>query len=180
MVTFTLWGSLVEYSGVRNEEEGLRFMCTGELRYNGLRPIAGPSWPGLAVSVVTSLYDPANCAFRGVDAFRCNPPPFDAVDQAAMIAGRVASWGSTISVARCKWVCAASLQCGEGQVEAVGVVRNVSAQSVECVVPEGIGGKLGRLEIQVAGEAGGALRMAPALGPGPWPWPLALALDPSP
>lgn len=52
-LTFTLQGSNVEYAGAGGD--GLRFVCFQEPRFDGLRPVLGPSWPRSPVTLTSTL-----------------------------------------------------------------------------------------------------------------------------
>ena len=52
-LTFTLMGSNVEFASAGGD--GLRFVCFQEPRFDGIRPVLGPSWPRSPVTLTTSL-----------------------------------------------------------------------------------------------------------------------------
>jgi hypothetical protein len=78
--------SNIEHAG--SSGAGLRVVCMIEPRHDGMRPFAGPSWPGLRVKLTTTRHDPTACDRQLATAkFVCNPPPVDVADQTLLLAG---------------------------------------------------------------------------------------------
>ena len=57
-------------------EEGLRLLCYEEPRYDSMYPFVGPSWPGMRVTLTSSLNGPDKCTKPHNLLHECAPPPF--------------------------------------------------------------------------------------------------------
>lgn len=81
-LTFLLHGRSTEYAG--SGGTGLRFICFNEPRYDGLRPVLGPSFEGLSITLTSTL---VTCTLSAEQRHRCNPPPLNLLDERNLLSG---------------------------------------------------------------------------------------------
>ena len=65
-LTVLLQSSSIEYQS--SGGTGIRFVCFQEPRFDGSRPVLGPSWPGMKISLTTTLL---NCFLPSDQLYRC-------------------------------------------------------------------------------------------------------------
>lgn len=147
-LNFQIIGRTTEYPG--SGGTGLRLVCFNEPRFDGLRPVLGPSHPGMLITLTSTL---TVCTRPEAEQHLCMPPALDIMDRMNLLASStVISWARTRDVARCRYVCDFLLGCNDRPIDVTGPVGNVTRERVQCYLPPEIHSHSGRVEIQLTLE----------------------------